>query len=58
MPTLLLVVPASGAECFEPANFGLHVVGLEIEVHPLLMRLHTSLDAMREALDKIDWEIG
>jgi hypothetical protein len=35
----LLVVPAGGAEGFEPANFGLDVVGLQIQVHPLLVRL-------------------
>jgi hypothetical protein len=39
MSALLLVVPPLRAECFEPADLGLHVVGFEVEVHALLVRL-------------------
>jgi hypothetical protein len=35
----LLVVLAGDAEGFEAADFGLDVVGFEVEVHALLVRL-------------------
>jgi hypothetical protein len=39
MLALLLVAPPHGAECFKPADFSLHVVGFEVDVHPLFVRL-------------------
>src|SRR3954454_11087992 len=39
VPAFLLVVPACGSKGFEAADLGLDVVGLQIEVHPLLVRL-------------------
>src|SRR3954466_15633014 len=39
VPAFLLVVPACGSEGFKAADLGLDIVGLQIEVHPLLMRL-------------------
>jgi len=37
--TLLLVVPPCGAQRFEPLDFGFHVLGFEVEVHPFLAAL-------------------
>lgn len=37
VPALLLVVPACGAECFEPLDLSFHVVGLDVEVHPFFV---------------------
>src|SRR3954452_12699306 len=39
VPAFLLVVPTCGSKGFEAADLGLDVVGLQIEVHPLLVRL-------------------
>src|SRR6266581_963603 len=34
-----LVIPAGGAEGFQPGDFGLHVVGFQVQVHALLADL-------------------
>lgn len=35
----VLVVPALGAQSLEPRHFGLDIVGLDVEVHALLLDL-------------------